>query len=508
MSLCKNKNIVLLIISTIVLIGCDNKDESSRVFRINEGSSVFVKHLELYNIDISDINHIEYTILPQPDATAMPIYVHFSVQSLLDKEYYNSETRSLILPVFGLYSDYLNQVNLNISYKGGLSVKEIIEIQTEAFVDPNGIYDRMLVNKAPVLSDPTSIPSFSYFYIRSSLAAPVVVDIDGKIRWFNTGSSSFASIFIDDKFVTGTGSDILHYNLDGAVESYALRNAHIVDAHFHHNFDQGPLGILIELDGIVNGIEKIESYMAEITPEGEVLKEWDFGEIFADYMLTFGELQVDIDNFVRDSFDWCHQNATAYNSADDSLIISCRENFIFKIDYETGALQWVLGDETKHWFVNYPSLQAISLQLTSGKHPIGQHAVSITNDGNILLFNNGTRSLRNPEGTPSGISHPTSTPSKYRIDEENLMAEEMWYYEGDLVSDFCSSVYQDKSGDMLISYARASRGEKAIVRIIDTNNNEDSVGDENILLDIELMPNSECDISWNAIPIPFESIEY
>ena len=502
------KKIILLLLSAIIFIGCDNEDGSSRVFRISEGSSVFTKHLTLYNIDISNINLIEYTILPQPNATAIPIHVRYSAQSLLDKGHYDSTTRLLVIPVFGLYSDYLNQVDLNIIYNGGFSVQEIIEIQTDAFVDPNGIYDRMLVNKAPILSDPTSIPSFSYFYIKSNLVAPIVLDIDGKIRWFNTGPSSFAAIFTDNKFVIGTGSDIFHYNLDGTVESYAMSNTRIDDATFHHNFDQGPLGILVELDGIVNGIEKIESYMAEMTPEGEVLKEWDFGEIFTDYMLAFGELQVDIDNFVRDGFDWCHQNATTYDSTDDSLIISCRENFIFKIDYETGALQWVFGDETKHWFVNYPSLQAISLQLTSGKDPIGQHAVSITDDGNILLFNNGTTSLQNPEGTPSGINNPTSTPSKYRVDEENLMAEEMWHYESDIVSAFCSSVYQDHGGDMLISYARASGGEKAIVRIIDANNNEDSVGDETTLLDIELMPNTGCDLSWNAIPLPFESIVY
>ena len=500
-----HKSFILLILSAVILVGCDNDDDSSR---IKAGPSVFIKYLQLNNIDISDIDYIEYTILPQPDATAIPIHVRFSAQSLLDRAYYNAVTRSVSLPIFGLYSDYLNQVELNISHHSGPSVQEIIEIQTAAFVDPSQIYDRILVNKAPVLSDPASIPSFSYFYIKTRLYAPLVLDIDGNVRWFNTGSSAFASIFMDNKFVTGTGSDIFHQNLDGTVESYTLSNAQIVDANFHHNFDPGPLGILVELDGIVDGVEKIESYMAEMTPEGEVLKEWDFGEIFTDYMLAFGETQEDIDNFVRDTFDWCHQNATTYDSADDSLIISCRENFIFKIDYETGALQWVLGDETKHWFVNYPSLQAIALELTSGNHPIGQHAVSITDDGNILLFNNGTMSTQNPEGTPSGINLPTSTPSKYRIDEANLMAEEMWYYESDIVSAFCSSVYQDRGGDMLISYSRAAGGDKAIVRIIDANNNEDSVGDETILLDIELMPNTGCDLSWNAIPLPFESIVY
>ena len=474
---------------------------------VSEGASVFIKHLLIANIDISDISHVAYTIRPQPNATAAPMHVRYGFQSLLDKHYYDAAAKSLNLPVFGLYSDYLNQVELVINYVNGSSIKRVVNIQTGVFVDPNEIYDRFIIHKAPVLSNPESIPSFSYFYLKSYWEAPVVMDIDGQVRWFNEGLRGVSSIYHDGKFVAGVNSSVIHYHFDGSIDIYELTNGGITGVDFHHNLDAGPVGILAELDGIVNGVTKIESYMVEMTPEGEIIKEWDFGEIFTAYMLDVGESQANIDNFVRDGVDWCHQNATTYNPADNSLIISCREDFIFKIDYETGALQWVLGDETKHWFVNYPSLRAIALQLTSGKPPIGQHALSITDDGGILLFNNGTNSFRNPDGTPSGINHPTSTPSKYRIDEANLVAEEIWYYEDSIVSSFCSSVYQDLGGDMLINYSRAADGDKNIVRIIDTENGEDSIGDEDILLDIE-MSNAGCNTAWNATLIPFELIEY
>jgi len=89
----------------------------------------------------------------------------------------------------------------------------------------------------------------------------------------------------------------------------------------------------------------------------------------------------------------------------------------------------------------------------------------------------------------------------------NRVAEEIWRYEDNIISSFCSSVYQGHGGDMLINYSRASNGDKNIVRIIDTDNGEDSIGDEDILLDIE-MSNAGCNTAWNATQIPFEFIEY
>ena len=42
--------------------------------------------------------------------------------------------------------------------------------------------------------------------------------------------------------------------------------------------------------------------------------------------------------------DWFHSNAVTYNRADDSLIVSSREDFLICIDYTTSAIKWILGD--------------------------------------------------------------------------------------------------------------------------------------------------------------------
>src|SRR2546430_13544985 len=97
--------------------------------------------------------------------------------------------------------------------------------------------------------------------------------------------------------------------------------------------------------------------------------------------------------------DWFHNNGAAYNRADDSVIISSRENFLICLDYETGAIKWILGDPTKKWY-QFPSLRKFALTLASGSlPPIGQHAPQITSDQNLLVLDNGQKRWVNvPQG--------------------------------------------------------------------------------------------------------------
>ena len=90
--------------------------------------------------------------------------------------------------------------------------------------------------------------------------------------------------------------------------------------------------------------------------------------------------------------DWFHNNGATYNRADDSLIVSSRENFVICLDYKTSAIKWILGDPTKKWY-QFPSLRKFALTVAPGSlPPIGQHAPSITFDQNLLLFDNGQNS--------------------------------------------------------------------------------------------------------------------
>ena len=99
-----------------------------------------------------------------------------------------------------------------------------------------------------------------------------------------------------------------------------------------------------------------ESVNIEVDASGRVLKTWNLADIISAAMRAGGD---DPSQFVYQTpNDWFHNNSVAYNRADDSLIISSRENFLICIDYETSAIKWILGDPTKKWH-QFPVSEAI-----------------------------------------------------------------------------------------------------------------------------------------------------
>ena len=164
--------------------------------------------------------------------------------------------------------------------------------------------------------------------------------------------------------------------------------------HLHHNIDRGKTGLLIAPDTT----SYFESTILEIdSSDGSVLSTFNMANIISAAMIAGGD---DPSQFVFPTpTDWFHNNGAAYNRADDSLIVSSRENFVICIDYETKAIKWILGDPTKKWY-QFPSLRKFALTLAPGSlPPIGQHSPSITFDQSLMVFDNGQKSVfQNPPG--------------------------------------------------------------------------------------------------------------
>lgn len=87
---------------------------------------------------------------------------------------------SLTLPVFGLYSGYCNQVQVNFQFTDGSSSQSIVPVRTAPYDDPLGIYDRPIINVKRAMG---SSLGFSFFVLKTGIRPPVVIDTDGEIRW-------------------------------------------------------------------------------------------------------------------------------------------------------------------------------------------------------------------------------------------------------------------------------------------------------------------------------------
>ena len=182
-----------------------------------------------------------------------------------------------------------------------------------------------------------------------------MMDTDGALRWVGTaGVSNAASAFFDNAIYIGSGSQLLRIELDGTVNLVADYSS-IGVRDFHHNIDPGKFGLLLEVDTNTD----VESVILEVGKNGGVPKRWNMYQIIANAMRAGGD---DPSAFVRRGQDWFHNNAVTYRASDDSLIVSSRENFVIALDYQSGAIKWILGDSTKAWY-QYPSLRQYALTV-------------------------------------------------------------------------------------------------------------------------------------------------
>jgi hypothetical protein len=261
---------------------------------------------------------------------------------------------------------------------------------------------------------------------------------------------------------------------------------------FHHNYDLGKVGLLIEPNITVDGAVHVESTIFEFNKAGAILDRWNITQIVRDAMVAGGD---DPSAFVRDGDDWLHINASTYWAAQNTLVVSGREDFVIGIGYDDKQIKWILGDLSKAW-ATYPSLMAYALTMAPGSiAPIGHHAVSITPDGNLMLFDNGYQSFNH---SPAGDNHTYSAPRKYSINLVTKTATEVWNFKHNesIYSAICSSVYQ-KGSSYLIDYAHGNDGYLHLV----------GVGTQDRTA-FEYTWAGQCWDGWNTSIISLEGLRY
>ena len=468
------------------------------------GPTPFIVQINTTVSPIGSFSSVQFTIAPKPGSVTRPISATYSGAYLSSRSYINVSTGAVVVPVFGLYANYSNTVTLKFSFTDGSSQQDNVTVTTPDWTDTcGGAYSNPTIVQARTADTDLS---YDYILIKNICGSqsPVIMDSDGAFRWvgptgFDTPSSIFFAngIYISSNPPNGSGqTGIARIDLDGIITFVHDYSDIGVTATNHHNADPGRDGMLWE----VNTTTQTESVILEVDTFGNVLKTWNFGDIISQAMTAGG----DNPSLFVQSGDWFHNNATTYKKSDNTLIVSSRENFVIAVDYDTQQIKWILGDPTKQWH-QFPSLQSYALALDSNTlPPIGQHAVSITRDDDLLLFDDGLSSLNH---TPPGADRTYSTPRKYQIDTQANIASEVWNYpNGDSVySAICSSTYEDNRLNYLIGYADITTPGApfggTMVELIGLTNSETKVFDYKYAS----MP---CSAMWNAIPIHLEALRF
>ena len=476
-----------------ITMGTQADDVTITVTGKTAGATPFLSQVTLAVSDTSAVKSIQFTVASKPGSSVRPLSATYTSSYLAERG--DIGNGQIFLPVYGLYANYLNTVALNYVFNDGSSKQASTTISTDTFDDPCG-YDSPTVLQARAEGNSLS---YDYMVLKGACSdfSPAVLDTDGALRWVGTAAlPSFDVAFFQNSFFVAHGSEIYRNDLDGTVTflgDYGKSDG-VID--FHHNVDLGKTGLIYEAD--TN--DYYETIFMEIDVDGTLLKTWNPADIISAAMTAGGD---DPSKFVYPSpTDWFHNNAVAYNRADDSLIVSSREDFVIAFDYNTGTIKWILGDPTKAWY-QFPSLKKYALSLAPGSlPPIGQHAVSVTYDQGLLLLDNGYNSFFQQ---PPGAFRSYASPRKYHLDLATMTATEVWNYPMDELvnSPFCGSVYEDLPLNYLIDYAyiEGAVGDPLHARIIGLDATEAKIFDYEYVT-------AGCLEIFNAAPIHLENTAF
>jgi arylsulfate sulfotransferase len=480
--------------------GTTSQDGSIAIVDSQAGPTPFIDTVEFAAGNAAQVQYVEYSIAPKPNTVSAPVDVTWSRSALISHGYLSATLASAFIkvPVFGLYAGYQNQVSFKVGLDDGFVRQLDYKISTQSYLDSTGIYLNPTIVKARA---PDSELGFNFFILKSQYLSPVIVDTDGQVRWVAPATPTPSVYYTNGQFVTGSTSSptVTDLTLAGTSAPLATILPQPLLNTFTHNIDPGPSGLLAEFSGTDDLGSSDDDIVAEIAlnPGQPPFQVFDMADILTDYMKKNGD---DPTQFVRPGADWFHVNASTYDPSDNSVIVSSRENFLIKVDYSTHDIIWILGDPTKYWYT-FPSLRAKALTLDAGgNYPIGQHGVSITSDGYIMVFNDGLGSANQPTGEPGGLSRTYSEVSAYSVNTLNMTAHEVWGFDygKTLYSPICGSSYE-VGNSYLVDFATAANYTEARLVGLDSNHN--------VIFDFQYQSPAPCGAAWNAIPIPMEDLQ-
>ena len=371
---------------------------------------------------------------------------------------FEESAENLAVPVLGLYADKTNQVVVTLNYEGG-QVKDTVEIKTGKLPSR---FPQIVVN---TLDRSNMAPGMHgcdiHFANRGKFnSGPLIFDDQGKVRWYL--DLSFAGKMVspfqrlrDGTILMVSRHVIYEFDMLGKITRETSINTNY---GMHHDVVELPDGKLLICVGKRNNFIKLDGNYVESDSDfiilfdrekSKIVREWDVAKVM-------DVSRKDL-NFFRPG-DWLHMNGLAFDERDNSIIVSGKNQGLFKISWNN-QLQWILAP-TKNWgksgrdgqgFETAPYLltavdadgvaypEKVQLGLESDEEfdfSWGTHAPKLSPEGNLLVFDNGTYRYFEPN-----IQYSRAV--EYRIDEKNKTVEQLWQYGKERGVDFFSTIVSD-----------------------------------------------------------------
>ena len=327
-----------------------------------------------------------------------------------------------VLPVVGLYSGFVNRVEVR-EYRGKVHT---VEIEVPDVFEGNSPVESMDTT-------PEYLQDDCIFLSPSGAELAVAVDYAGDIRW----CLNIKCVFDMKRLKNGhilMGTDRLvqmPYYMSGMYETSAcgkIYHEYRLPGGSHHDAFEMPDGSLLCLtEDLTSGT--VEDMCVLIDREtGDILKTWDYKNFLEPGLGKSGSWSEK---------DWFHNNAVWYDEKSRSLTFSGRHmDSIVNIDFETGKLNWILSDP-EGWPQEWVDRYFFKPVGTDFEWQYEQHACLITPDGDVMCFDNhhwGSKIKENDRAAKNNYSRGV----RYRINTKDMTIEQIWQYGKDRGARFFS----------------------------------------------------------------------
>jgi arylsulfate sulfotransferase len=325
-----------------------------------------------------------------------------------------SLSRSHNVPLIGLYPSYNNHIIVKAFDGSGREIaSKHLELKTDSLNVTIPDIQINTHNEGRLGSRLTYIE-----YRAGTNTVPFIFDEYGEVRWYLKfpEQSLIRPAIVNNRFDFFCGDFgypvIYHFDWLGKGDTVDLPTGYYMmhhDAHRHKNHLFYPAD---------------NEFILECDEVGNKIKEWNLKKIVMRYLPGGQELVIEGE-------DWLHVNSVFYDEIDETILISARQSLgVFKIDYHTGDIQWILNDTSFNWFT-YPQLADRALRPLEGcELPMGQHSPVPLSGNRLLMLDNGYNGYETT-GSGNGKVRGGKDYSRlvvYEINEENRTVHQTFQY--------------------------------------------------------------------------------
>ena len=340
-----------------------------------------------------------------------------------------------VIPVFGLYSGVVNDVELRSSS----GITKTISISTDAIDDMYISTDYKLegtVNSDWVFVSPKANS-------KENLVHALAYDKNGDVRWAFKGEDSTTS-FVKKSSSSGrfllsspkkyndfnTSTGVIEIDLVGKIyNEYLIPGGQRGEIYEDSNGDFWVISNSIDNSAINNVIYKIQR------KTGKILKSVYMNELFSN---TQEGHSLEATNY-----DWAGVNSVIDIEDQKLLLVSAgKMNAVMAISLEkrTPIIKWIFGDY-EGWSEEYGKYFFDEPIDTDFVWSYGQHSIKLTSENNLLMFDNGNSRAKstNIEDTIED-EYNHSRAVVYNINENNMSFTQEWQHGAEKLKDWYSSM--------------------------------------------------------------------